>query len=137
MRAQHHRAWILRAETLLEEARPHPAARAQLGNLFKKIAMQIPEEGETRGEVIDVDTAIDGVLHITEAIGDREGEFLHRSRAGLANVIAGNRHWMKARCLLGAELDHVGDDAQRWRGRANPFLLRGEFLEHIVLNRSA
>src|SRR5215471_12309377 len=44
---------------------------------------------------------------------------------------------MPSRSLFRAELNHVGDDTDRGPGRANPFLLRDEFLEHVVLDRAA
>ena len=41
---------------------------------------------------------------------------------------------MPARHLVGAELDHVGDDANRRFGWADPLLLGDVLLEHIVLD---
>ena len=137
VRAQHHRTRILRPEAFLHDARPHPPAGAQLGDLLEKVVMQIPEKRQMRGEVVDVHPARDRVLHVAEPIRDREREFLHRGRTGFADVVAGNRYRMEARRLLRTELDHIRDDPQRRLGRADPFLLRDELLEHVILDRAA
>ena len=137
MRSQHHRFRILRAEAILHDSRPHPARGAELGDLFEKIVVQVPEERQPLREVVDSDTALDGFLDVADAIGKRECQLLHGGRAGLADVVAGDRHGMPARNLARAELDHVGDDSQRRTRRANPFLLRDVLLEHVVLNRAA
>ena len=136
VRAQHHRARILRAETLLHDTRPHAARRAQLGDFLKEVVVQVPEKRETRREVVDVEAAFDSFFDVADAVGDSEREFLHRGRAGLADVVAGNRHRVPSRNFLGAELDHVGHDSDRRPRRTDPLLLRDELLEHVVLDRA-
>src|SRR4030095_11651554 len=68
----------------------------------------------------------DAGLHVPEASGERERALLHRRRAGLADVVAGDRHRVEARRVLGAVLDHVDDDAHRRHRRRDPLLLRHE-----------
>ncbi len=137
MGAKHHRFRILRTETILHDSRPHPARGAELGDLFEKVVVQIPEERQPLREIIDANPALDGFFDVTNAVGDRERQFLHSGRARLADVVAGDRHGVPARNLARAEFDHVGDDSQRRARRANPFLLRDVLLEHVVLDRSA
>ncbi len=137
MRSQHHRFRILRTETVLHDSRPHPARGAELGDLFEKIVVQIPEERKPLREVVNGDPALDGLIDVADAVGNRERQLLHCSRAGLADVVAGDRHGVPARNLARAEFDHVGDDSQRRSRRANPFLLRDVLLEHVVLDGAA
>ena len=136
MRAQHHRARVLRAEALLHDARPHAARRAQLGDLLEEVVVQVPKERQARREFVDVEAALDALVDVADAVGDSERELLHRGRAGLADVVAGDRDRVPARNLLRAELDHVGDDPDRGPRRTDPFLLRDELLEHVVLDRA-
>ena len=74
---------------------------------------------------------------VADAVGERERQLLHRRRAGLADVVAADRHRVPARRVLRAELDHVDDDAHRRLRRADPLLLRDELLQHVVLDRAA
>ena len=72
------------------DARPHAAGGAELGDLFQKIVVGIEEERKPRGEVVHIEARREGGLHVGDAVGQREGDFLHRGRAGFAHVIAGD-----------------------------------------------
>ena len=100
--------------------------------------MDVEEEREPVADVVSAQaTAPDDLLDIGDPVGEGEGEFLRRRRAGLANVVAADRDRVETRHLGRAELDHVGDDAHRRCGRGDPLLLRDELLEHVVLDRAA
>ena len=88
--AQQQRARVAGVETLAHDARPQAAGRAVLGDLFEQIAVRVEEEGELRGEFVDAEASVDGGLDVGDGVGQREGDFLNRGRAGLANVIAGD-----------------------------------------------
>jgi hypothetical protein len=74
---------------------------------------------------------------VRDAVGQRERQLLRRRRARLPDVVARDRNCVPARRLARAELDHVGDDAQRRLGRTDPFFLGDELLQHVVLNGAA
>src|SRR2546428_13753085 len=52
-------------------------------------------------------------------------------------MVARDRDGIEARNLRGREFDHVGHDPNGGLGRADPFLLRDELLEPVVLHRPA
>ncbi len=100
--------------------------------------MCIEEEGEPRGEGIDVEfLAANHVFDVLHAVAKREGQFLDRRGAGLADVVARNRDRVPLGNLQGAELDGVADELHGGLGRAHQGLLGDELLEHVVLDRAA
>src|SRR5208282_5742213 len=137
MRAQHHRARVLRAEALLHYVRPHAARRAKLRHFFEEVVVEVPEERKARREIIYRQTPPDGLFDVADAVGYRERQLLHGGRACLADVVAGDRHRVPARNFARAELDHVRHHSNRRTRRRNPFLLRDKLLEHVVLDRAA
>ena len=137
MGAQPHRLRLLRAVALLHEARPHATRGAQLGDLLEKVIVDVEEERQARREAVDVQPARQRRLDVSQTVGQRERQLLHRRRARFADVIARDRHGVEARNVPGRELDHVGDDAHRRLRRADPLFLRDELLEHVVLHRAA
>ena len=50
--------------------RPHAARRAQLGDLFEEVVVQVPEERQARREFIDVEAALDRILDVADAVGE-------------------------------------------------------------------
>ena len=76
-------------------------------------------------------------LHVGEAVLERERQLLLGGRAGLADVVAGDRDRVPARHPLGAPLDHVGDQAHRRLDREAPLLLGDVLLEDVGLDRAA
>ena len=127
----------LRAVALAHVARPDAARGAQLGDLLEEVEVAVPEEREPRREVVDVEPALEALLDVGEAVGERERQLLRRGRAGLADVVAGDRDRVPLRHVLGRELDQVDDDAQRGPRREAPALLRDVLLEDVVLERAA
>jgi hypothetical protein len=99
--------------------------------------VNIPEEGEARREFVDVHPALDALLDVSDAVGQRERQFLRRRRAGFADVVAADRDRIPFRHVLRAPLDHIHADLHVRAGRADPLLLRDELLQHIRLDRAA
>ena len=135
--AQPHRLLALGAVGLAHLARPDPPRRPVLGDLLEEVDVGVEEEGEPRGEVVDVEAALERPLDVGEAVLEREGELLLGGRAGLADVVAGDRDRVPARHVLGAPLDHVGDQAHRRLDREAPLLLGDVLLEDVGLDRAA
>ena len=76
-------------------------------------------------------------LDVGEPVRERERELLRGVRAGLADVVAGDRDRVPLRHLARAELDHVGDEPHRRLGREDALLLRDVLLEDVRLDRPA
>ena len=135
--AHEQRALVLRAVRVAHLARPDPAGRAQLRDLLEEVDLRVEEEGQPRRERVDVDAALDRLLHVGEAVLERERELLRRGRAGLADVVARDRDGVPARELLGGPLDHVAQQAHGRVDREAPLLLRDVLLEDVGLDRAA
>ena len=99
--------------------------------------MDVPEERESRRELIDVEAPRDAPFDIGEPVGKREGELLRRRRAGLANVIAGDRDRIPLWGLRCSPLEAVDDEAERRLDRKAPRVLRHVLFQNVVLNSSA
>jgi hypothetical protein len=87
------------------ELRPQPAGGAELGDLLEEVVVGVEEEGEPRRELVDREPARERRLDVGEAVGERERHLLHRRRARLAHVVAGDRDRVPARQLARAERD--------------------------------
>ena len=88
MEAEHLRARVARAEALAHEPRPKPARGAELRDLFEEVVVRVEEEGEARGELVDLQARVDRGLDVGDGVGEREGDLLHGGRARLADVVA-------------------------------------------------
>ena len=95
--------------------------------------MTVEEEAETGGEVVDVQTSGQRSLHVSEPVGQGEGQFLGGRRAGLPDVVAGDRHRIPAGHFGGGKADDVGDQAYRRPRRKDVLLLGLVLLEDVVL----
>ena len=113
-----------RSIALLHVPRPNAPCGPELGDLLEEVVMDVPEERESRRELIDVETPRDAPFDIGESIGKREGEFLRRRRAGLANVISGDRDCIPLWGLRCSPLEAVDDEAERRLDRKAPRVLR-------------
>ena len=48
----------LRAEALAHDARPQPARRAELGDLFQEVVVRVEEEGQLRRELVHLQPGV-------------------------------------------------------------------------------
>jgi hypothetical protein len=136
--AQATRLVALRTEALAHQLGPQPASGAELRDLLEEVVVDVEEEREAMRELIDRQaSAREQLAHVGDAVGEREGELLDRRRPRFADVVAADRHGVPARYLDRAELDRVGDQPDRRLGRRDPFLLRNELLQHVVLDGAA
>ena len=96
------------------------------------------EERQVGREVVDVHPARQVVLDEGEAVGERERELRDRVRAGLGDVIAGDRDRVEVADLLVDEvLLDVAHQAQRELGREDAGVLRLVLLEDVGLHGAA
>ena len=73
-------------------------------------------------------------LDIFLAVGDGEGQLLHRRRPGLVHVIAGDRNAVEFRHVGAGIGDDVRHDPHRWFGRIDIGVADHELLEDVVLD---
>ncbi len=88
--AHQHRALVLGAVGVSHLARPDAAGGAVLRDLLEEVDVRVEEEAEARREVVDVEATLDRLLHVGEAILERERELLLGRRSGLADVVPGD-----------------------------------------------
>ncbi len=98
--------------------------------------MGIEEKRQPRGEVVDRQAMRQGGLDVGQTVRESEGDLLHRGRAGLAHVIAGDRDGVPARHPLGAEGDDVGDQPERVARWVDVGAAGGVLLQDVVLDRA-
>ena len=139
LRVEAHRpgAGILRPVALPHPARPDPPRGAVLADLFKKVEMGVKEKRKPRGKVIHRQPRRNPRLHVGEAVGQGEGQLLHRRGARLADMVAADADRIPARHLLGGKGKDIGDQPQRGLRGKDPRFLGGILLENIVLNGAA
>src|SRR3546814_9692485 len=81
------------------------------------------------GERIHFQPAIECRTHVRHAVGEGEGQLLHRRRPGLVHMIAADRDAVEARHVLGRIGDDVRDDPHRGLGRIDIGVADHELLE--------
>ncbi len=133
--AQHLRFVRPGAETL-HDIVPQPARRAQLGDFHEEVHPDAEEERQARRESIDVEPRFHRAADIFLAVGNGEGELLHRRRPGLVHVIAADGDRIEARHFRRAIGDDVADDPHARLGRINVGVADHELLENVVLDGS-
>src|SRR5467141_4848047 len=128
MTAELQRSGVLRMVSALHFTSPEPAGGPELGDLFKQVVVDVEKERELRGEAVYGKSGFYGRLDVGQPAIEGKGQFLHRGRSGLANVIAADADRMPFGNLFRAVCDGVGDEAHRGFGREEPFLLGDVFL---------
>jgi len=66
---------------------PHPAGGAELRGLLEDVVVGVKEEGELRGELVDVSPASIAALHVLDPVAEGERDLLGRRRPRLADVV--------------------------------------------------
>ena len=89
-RSIHERGFFAPNRSRITCAQMRRAARS-FGDLLEEVVVRVEEERQPRREVVDVKPGGERRLDVGDAVGQREGELLDRGRAGLADVVAGDR----------------------------------------------
>jgi hypothetical protein len=134
VKAQPHAFGVLRAETFLHDLGVDAARGAELGDLLEEVGLADEEEGQARREGVHVHAGLLHLLHIGDQVAHREGHFMQRRRARLADVVTRDVDRVVALHVLGAVGDAVAHDAHAGRDREHVFLLRHVFLQDVGLD---
>jgi hypothetical protein len=113
------------------------ARRPVLGDLLEEVDVRVEEEGETGGELVDLQSGGSCRLHIGESVGQGEGQLVGGRGSGLADVVARHRHRVEAGHFGRAVADDVCHQSQRRSGREHVLLLGLVLLQHVVLEGPA
>ena len=113
---QLHRAGPSHAEPVAHDVGPEPARRTELGDLLDEVVVRGEEERQPLADAIEVEARGPRGLDVGDSVGQRERDFLHRRRAGLADVVAADRDRVPARQLAVAPGQDVRRDPQGVRG---------------------
>ena len=134
MEAQEQRTGIPGVEPVAHNSGPQAARGAVLGDFFEQIVVRVEEEGELRREFVDAEAGVKRGLHVGDAVGEGEGDFLNGGRARFADVVAGDGDGVPAGEFVAAPGKNIGDDAH---GRAHGINVRAAgdvFLQNVVLH---
>ena len=134
-RISHERGFLAPNVSRSSRAQMRRAAR-YLAISSKKSIWALKKKRQPRREVVDVEAARERLLDVGEPVLECEGELLRGGRAGLADVVAGDRDRVPARHVARAPLDHVAAQAHRRVDRKAPLLLRDVLLEDVGLDRA-
>ncbi len=135
--AESERLRVRRAEPLAHDARPDAPRRPELRDLLEEVVVRVEEEGQARAEVVGRQTGRDRGVAVGDAVRDRERELLHRGRARLADVVAGDRDRVPRRDALRAVREEIGREPHRRARREDVVPARDVLLEDVVLHRAA
>ena len=128
---------VLGPEPFGHQLGPHPPGGPILGDLLEQVVVGVPEEAEPGGEGVDVETGGQGGLHVGDAVGDGEGDLLHRRRSGLSDVVAGDGDGVPRGQVLGTVGEGVGDESHRRAGGIDVGTPGHVLLQDVVLDRAA
>jgi hypothetical protein len=88
-----------------------------------------------RRKIVGVELTRQRRADIFEAVGQNEGERLHRGRARLLHVVAGSRS-IESRHVPGGLFDNVGDDPHRRTGWVDMSIPNHEFFSECRSDRA-
>ena len=137
MEAQHLRLRVLGTELVFHDVCPDPSSCTELGDLLEQCCASHEEEGQPRGEVVDIQAGSQRGAHVLLGICQCERDLLHRRGPCLSHVIAGDRNGVPARKLAVAVGEDVADQAQRLLGRIDVGAASDVLLEHVILDRAS
>ena len=107
------------AVALAQQPAPHLARGAQLGRVLENVhrRAEVDAADARRGGGHVHPAAAAYLVEVFDRVRDHRAEFLIGVEAGVAAVVAGDRHRDPLRQVLGAEFDDVGVEPEAGRGR--------------------
>ena len=135
--AQRLRLRVRDVETLSHDPGPEATRRAELRHFLEEVVVRVEEEGEALAELVGRQAGSDGRLRVRDAVRERERELLNGGRAGLADVVAGDRDRVPLRNVLGGVGEQIRRDPHRRARREDVVPARDVLLEDVVLHGAA
>ena len=135
--AERERLRVRGAEPVAHQRRPQSPRGAELRHLLEEVVVRVEEEGEARAELVRREARVDRRCAVGDPVRERERELLDRGRAGLADVVAGDRDRVPARDPLRAVGEEVRRQPHRRPRREDVVPARDVLLEDVVLDGAA
>ena len=133
MSAQGQRFGALRPESG-DQLAPQQPAGPEFGHLHEEVHPDAPEEGQSRGELVDVQAGIEARLDVVHTVGQRVGQLEIGCGTGFLDVIARDRDGVELRHLHAGVGEDVGDDPHRGLRRIDVGVAHHELFEDVVLD---
>ena len=130
-------ARVLGAEGLTHLTGPDAAGGAVFGDLFEEVVVGVEEERQARGELIDIQAALQRPAHVLEPIGQGKGELLGSGGAGLADMVAGDADGVPLGDAGRAVFDGIHHQAHGGLGGEDILFLGDILFEDVVLEGAA
>ncbi len=135
--AERERLRVRRAEAVAHQRRPEPPGGAELRHLLEEVVVGVEEEGEARAELVRREARLDRCGAVGDPVRERERELLDGRRAGLSDVVAGDRDRVPARDPLRAVGEEIRGQSHRRPRREDVVPARDVLLEDVVLHGAA
>ena len=131
-----HGSRILGAVPLLQHPRPHPARRADLGDLLEEVDVARDVEGEAGSKLVDMEATADQLVDVDPGDAESEGHLLRCGDALLAQIVHVDRGVVPLGHVTGAVLHHVGAEPDRQVQRAGRPEAAVAEMDRVVLDRA-
>ena len=119
---------------LVDGLGPEQARGPHLGHLHEVVHADGPEEGDARGEGVDVHAGLDAGAQIFESVGEGVAELDVGGGPGLLHMVAGDADAVELRHLFCGVGEDVADDAHGRIGGVDVGVADHELFEDVVLD---
>ena len=116
--------------------RVESAGRAVFGDLFEKTAVGVEKERKAGSKVIDSETRRERGFYVSGRVGESKRHFLHRGRAGFADVVTADRDRVPLRHLATRPGKQIGHNPHGGARRVDIGTAGNVLLEDVVLDRT-
>src|SRR5439155_8755595 len=137
MKPHHHRTLVSGFEAVFHDPRPQPARGAEFSDFLKKMVVDIEEERQAAGKLVNLKPRLERRLHVRDPIGEGECEFLHRGRTGFADVITGDRNSIPVWDFAAGEIEYISNYPHRAARWINVGAAGNVLFENVILDSTA
>src|SRR5207237_3835609 len=113
-------SWIFRMVSVINFTGPEPASCAEFGDFFKEVVVDVEKRRELRGKTVNGKSGLHCCLNVGQPVIQGEGQFLHRRRSCLPDVVTADADRMPLGNLCHTVCDGGGAEAQGGFGREEP-----------------
>ena len=112
---------------------PDAPCSTKLSNLFQKVEVGVEKEREPGCKLVNINTALYGMLHITKSIQQCERQFLGSGGACLPDMVAANRNGVELWHLISTKFNGICNNPHMISGWVDPLFLSSKLLQDIIL----